>query len=709
MEQNEQYSIIPEVQAIYNEVVKENGELSAEEIDNMVEEIYYQNKRKDMPKTKKNNEDEVLEEDIPEPTVEEETIQIQEQVDFLEERMARLEEGQEKIVSVLEVLSDKIDRKSEEPTTVEELKNEVEEESKTENDLETEEAEEVESEPEAEPAEEKSEEEPAEEKVEEEVVENEAIWHPKEETPAEEKVEESEPEEEPVVVEEETKGLKKLFKKNEAEEETIHLEEQEEVAEPAEEEKVEETEEATEEVSEVESSEEEAVEEAAEPEEEATEEPVNNNKEETMTDEQINELVARIKNELADEAVKAPEVEEVKAEEKEDNSISKNFRVRYNQQVAAAWDAYRLKSAAGMEKLAKINEYNFNELVKAGRINNDVVDGPITIDGTPGIGGFILPPEIDKMIHGKRTDYSALLDQIDYTETTSLQFAYATRVGDINMRPVKMCEAGGTITDDANHVRPDNLKPIEGYNLTQGLAQMEEFAAVTPICNAVTRFAAADILADVAAGYRADYDRKLAQLFVIRLQQAINTTDNKVEFDPASATDALVDFLKATTKVSEGVVNGKFLFNAKTKAALLEYIFKAGSGDMQTAAFTNGDTPTIFGYPYIVVPNDLLPTLGEGDVKTFVAQSLDGTTIETVDITSPVFYGDFSEYRGKVHGGLAYDISADASYEVYGASGVIEVRSAWQRNELVIRGSMFRGGYIADPTVIAGMEPVASS
>lgn len=431
----------------------------------------------------------------------------------------------------------------------------------------------------------------------------------------------------------------------------------------------------------------------------------NNEKEEKpMTEAEINALVARIKNEILDEKVEAPEAEEV--EKKEENSVSKNWRVRYNQQVEAAWEAFRLKNAKGIEKLNKINAVNYNELVKAGRITNDIADGPFTMDS---LGGFILPPEVDKMIHGKRTDYSALLSNINIDETQALQFAYATRVGDIEMRPVKLCQSGGTITDDATHVRPDNLKPIESYELVQGLAQLEEMAAVTPICTSVTRFAAADILADVAAGYKTSYDRGMAQLFVIRLQQAIDTTDNVVEYDPATATDALIDFVKATTKVSDGVVNGKFLFNAKTKAKILEYLFAAGNGgDLTTNAFTNGDVPTIFGYPYIVVPNDLLPTLGENDTKTFIAQTLDGTNIESVDITSPVFYGDFDEYRGKTHGGLTYDVSADASYEVYDATGVVEVRSAWQRNELVLRGSYYRGGYIADPTVIAGMTPVSS-
>jgi len=695
-----QYSILPEVQSIYDEVIANNADLSKEEIDQKVEEIFNERKAKEA-----NDEKET---DI-QPEVEDEVKALEGEVEAIQTRLGDLESGQEKIVSVLEALTEKVDAKN---TPAEKT-----EESKKKNDMDSEEVEESEEtaeEAKAEETEEKIETNSIEEKVEndseESGVETEEVEEPETETTeTTEEIENSEETE----VEPKEDISEKTENSQEAAEETKEETETEEVAE-----EVEETEEAAETV-EVENSieESETSEELSEgdkePEDSAeeveqtseTDEEDNNlNNKDTMTDEQINALVARIKNELADEAVKAPEVEEVEEAKKEENSFSKDYRIRYNEQVAAAWDAYRLKNAAAMDKLAKINAYNASL-----KVTNDTVGGPITISGDPGIDGFVLPPEIDTMIHGKRTDYSALLSQLDYAETSSLQFAYATRVGDINMRPVKLCEGGETITDDAQHVRPDNLKAIEGYSLTQGLSQMEEFAAVTPICNSVTRFAAADILADVAAGYRTDYDRKLAQLFIVRLQQAVNHTDNVVEFDPASATDALIDFVKATTKVSDTVVNGKFIFNARTKAAILEYLFNSGAGgELSVNAFANGDIPTIFGFPYVVVPNDLMPTLGEGDTRTFVAQSLDGTTIETVDIVSPVFYGDFSEYRGKVHGGLSYDISAEASYEVYNATGVVETRSAWQRNELVLRGSFYRGGYIADESVIAGMTPVSS-
>ena len=187
---------------------------------------------------------------------------------------------------------------------------------------------------------------------------------------------------------------------------------------------------------------------------------------------------------------------------------------------------------------------------------------------------------------------------------------------------------------------------------------MEEMAAVTPICDNATEYLAVDILADVAAGYRNDYDRKLAQLVVIRMQQAVNATGNTVEMEGETSIEKLVEFIKATTKVSDDVVNGKFVFNAKTKAQLVEYLFSAAAGgELGKDVITTGEFPTIFGYPYVVVPNDLMPTLGEGDTKSFKATNNETGNIETSTIYSPVLYGELVECRGKISAGLSLVIS----------------------------------------------------
>ena len=411
-------------------------------------------------------------------------------------------------------------------------------------------------------------------------------------------------------------------------------------------------------------------------------------KENKMTQEEINALKEQIKNEILDAQVKAPEVEETEEAAKEPE-VEKNWRKRYNDQIAAAWNAYRLHSIDAAQKLAKINRYNFEEK-KAKMVDN--ANEVMTIETAD---DFVLPYEVDNMIHGKRTNYSPLLNAVDYQTTDRLTFAYATRIGDIDMQNVAMCD----------NVEDGNLKPISTYELKKGVAQMEEMAAVTPICDNATKYLAVDILADVAAGYRNDYDRKLAQLVVIRMQQAVNATGNTVEMEGTTSIDKLVEFIKATTKVSGDVVNGVFVFNAKTKAQLIEYLFSAAAnGELGKDVITTGEFPTIFGYPYIVVPNDLMPTLGEGDTKSFKATNNETGTLETVTISSPVFYGDLDEFRGKVSGGLKYDVSAEAAYE----TGDGSVHSSWQRNELVLRGSFLRGGYIANQGAFAGLTPASN-
>ena len=417
-------------------------------------------------------------------------------------------------------------------------------------------------------------------------------------------------------------------------------------------------------------------------------------KENKMTKEELQEILnsfkAEVVNEILDAKVEEPKVEETEAEEKNEPEVEKNWRKRYNEQIACAWNAYRLHNIDAAQKLAKINKFNFEE--KKNKIENGSNIEVMTIETAD---DFVLPYEVDNMIHGKRTNYSAILDAVEYQTTDRLTFAWATREGDIDMQNVALCDDG---TDG-------NLKPISTYELKKGVAQMEELAAVTPICDNATKYLAVDILSDVAAGYRNDYDRKLAQLVIVRMQQAVNKTGNSVELEGTTSIEKLVEFIKATTKVSDAVVNGTFVFNAKPKAQLVEYLFSAAAeGELGKDTMTTGEFPTIFGYPYIVVPNDLMPTLGEGDTKSFKAMNNETGNIDTVTINSPVFYGDLDEFRGKVSGGLKYDVSAEAAYEVADGS----VRSAWQRNELILRGSFLRGGYIANQGAFAGLTPASN-
>lgn len=541
------------------------------------------------------------------------------------EQIADIAEEQEKIVDILEKISDKLNsEKADEKIEVAEetIENEIEE--KVENDI-SEESSEKETE-------EESEESEVEEKSEEELEEEETTSNDASET--EEETEETEEDSE------------------ESEEET-----EKEDAEQKEPQEI---------------------------------------KENKMTKEELQEILnsfkAEVVNEILDAKVEEPAVEETEAEEKNEPAVEKNWRKRYNEQIACAWNAYRLHNIDAAQKLAKINKFNFED--KQNKVKNDDGDA-IEVMTIETADDFVLPYEVDRMIHGKRTNYSAILNAVDYQTTDRLTFAWATREGDIDMQNVALCDDG----------EDGNLKPISTYELKKGVAQMEELAAVTPICDNATKYLAVDILSDVAAGYRNDYDRKLAQLVIVRMQQAVNKTGNAVELEGTTSIEKLVEFIKATTKVSDDVVNGTFVFNAKTKAQLVEYLFSAAAeGELGKDTMTTGDFPTIFGYPYIVVPNDLMPTLGEGDTKSFKAMNNETGNVDTVTINSPVFYGDLDEFRGKVSGGLKYDVSAEAAYEI--ADGT--VRSAWQRNELVLRGSFLRGGYIANQAAFAGLTPASN-
>ena len=600
-------------------------------------------KIEDAPKSEEIVETEVIE--TPEEQSDEDRVDALEKVVLAQgEQIADIAEEQEKIVDILEKISDKLNSEKVEPVAEEPIEeNSLEEQ--VENDI-SEESSEKESEGE-----------------EPEVVENIEVNEINEDGSVEATVEGEEVTLEPA--DEETKEAVEELKADEAEEKVENSITEESEAEDSEEETEEET---------------------------AEQEESQEIKENKMTQEEINALKEQIKNEILDEQVKAPEVEETE-EAVEEPEVEKNWRKRYNDQIAAAWNAYRLHSIDAAQKLAKINRYNFEDK-QAKMVKNDD-DDAIEVMTIETADDFVLPYEVDRMIHGKRTNYSPLLNAVEYQTTDRLTFAYATRIGDIDMQNVALCDDG----------EDGNLKPISTYELKKGVAQMEEMAAVTPICDNATKYLAVDILADVAAGYRNDYDRKLAQLVVIRMQQAVNATGNTVEMEGETSIEKLVEFIKATTKVSDDVVNGKFVFNAKTKAQLVEYLFSAAAGgELGKDVITTGEFPTIFGYPYVVVPNDLMPTLGEGDTKSFKATNNETGNLETVTISSPVFYGDLDEFRGKVSGGLKYDVSAEAAYEI----GDGTVRSAWQRNELVLRGSFLRGGYIANQAAFAGLTPASN-
>ena len=431
----------------------------------------------------------------------------------------------------------------------------------------------------------------------------------------------------------------------------------------------------------------------------AVEEPAEQGVEE-IVEEDLNEVSEKVENNIEEKTqMDKEEIQNAVAEalkgyfanatpatapefKKDENSVAVadlDWKERYNKQVNAAWEAFRAGSIEARKTLNEINEVNLGALKEAGIAKNSMT--------IASMGNFVIPPEMYREIIGKRTDYTAIINATNWRETDSLEFAWLKRNGDIDMQNVALCDDG----------EDGNLKPISEYTAEPVTSKLEEMAAVTVVCNAATRFFAVDLLADVAAGYRNDYDRKRAQLVIARLEQAVAESGQSVDYAPTTDTEAMVAWLQAIAEISDATVNGTLVFNNKTFAQLKAHALEAGVNGPLSHIFTDGEIPQIFGTPFIVVPNDLMPTIESDDAIAF---TVDG---ENVPITHAVFYADLSEFVGYTSGGLQYDVATEASYEVNGT-----VRSAYQRNELVLRGSFFRGGAVKDTSRVSGIKQLGA-
>ncbi len=431
--------------------------------------------------------------------------------------------------------------------------------------------------------------------------------------------------------------------------------------------------------------------------EEVVENETNKNKENLeMTKEEIAEIVASsvaaalkpmqdeaaATKELAQQALdaQAKEPEFTKEEEVANAYDAMTAEELFGKQLNAAVSAERMHSVEGRQTLNEINARNLQALK-----DEKIVNAALTLED---LGNFVIAPELFNEIQGTRTNYTAILSATQWRETNSLEFGWLTRSQDIDMQNVAIGALGDVPKPDTTDNR---LKPISMPGYGAHTDKLEEMAAVTPISINVIRFAAADILADVAEGYRNDYDRKRAQLVIARLQQAVNANGQVYPFDIG---DGLIGWSLVTAQISDATTVGTLVFNNKTLSAL-----KGQAIATQNAAIlTEISGGNILGTPFIVVPNDLMPTLNTTETRTFNVQ---GTPVV---VNSAVFYGDLRTFTGRTSGGLKYDVDGSASYEIDG-----ETYSAYQRNEIVLRGSFFRGGVVKDTSVIASIPAVAVS
>lgn len=387
----------------------------------------------------------------------------------------------------------------------------------------------------------------------------------------------------------------------------------------------------------------------------------------------LTEKIEAIEKDQFNKGAQKPEFKE--AERKSTNKFDgMDWRERHAAQINSVWDFQRSGNSEAAATLNKLNELNLADLKKEGIVSNSMT--------LSDFGNFVISPELLTEIQGCRNDYTDLVKATEWKETLSTQFAWLRRSGDINMQSVEFCD------DGAN----GNLKPISEYTASVETANLEELAAVTPVCNAATRFLAADLLGDVAKGYSNDYDRKRAQLVVARLEQAVDGNGNSIVYGDTDTVATLTDWVDAWAEIATCTPNGTFVFNTSTYAELMRRAVQNGVNGPLGSIFITGEIPTIFGRPFIVAPDDLMPTLNTAQTKSI---AVDGST---VTINHAVFYANLNNFTGRTSGGLQYDLSNDAAYEDGGT-----VKSAYQRNELVLRGSFFRGGAIKDENQVSGI------
>ena len=429
-------------------------------------------------------------------------------------------------------------------------------------------------------------------------------------------------------------------------------------------------------------------------EEEAQEETkTNNSLGNEMTKEEIQKMINEAVSSLADAQAPVEEPEKVEAEPEVEADNAYSLEKHFNLAVKAL----KTKSSRAYAELEKVNEKNLNALKAAGKVDNSM-----TIEDW---GNFVLPPEMWSEIVGLRTDYSAILDATNWRETDRLEFAWLTRDGDIEMTNTAMCEARPATDPDTS-----NLKPISTYGATQHVEQMEHLAAITPVCTAATKYLAVDLIQDAILGYRNNYDKKRAELVIAKLQEAVNISGNKVPFNAAASDEnKLKTFINTIAEISDSTSTGTFIFTQKTLLKIMEYVTPRESalGDRVFDAGTDG-IRRIFGTPYVVVPNSLMPSLDStaaNPVFSYIPVDASSTAPEDIEITSTVFYGDLSLFQGYTSGGLQFDMDERVAYELPNGS----VRSAYQRDEIVLRGFFFRGAAYRMPEAMAAITNEAIS
>lgn len=406
-------------------------------------------------------------------------------------------------------------------------------------------------------------------------------------------------------------------------------------------------------------------------------ESVNTKEKETnqMTKEEIAQLVADSVKNAFDGAAKEPEF---KIADKTENGVSSDWQSRFKTQINSAFKAIKNGSIEARQELNEINKFNLNELQKAGKVSNSFA--------LSDMGNFVLPPEVIDTIQGIRTNYDDLLNATQWLETDSTRFWYTSRSSDVLMQSVSYLDNGS----DGN----GNLKPITGPSYQSHEGTLYEIAGVFPIMASALEFSAVDLLTDIAEGFQHSYAQARAQLVIASLQQAVEANKQFVTYNQGStAVLRIKSFLSVVASLQQSTPNGVYIMSQRTLTQLMGDYVEAGiNGPLGSTILIDGTAKTIAGTPYIIVPNDLLPTLGGTTALNYVVND------KNVTIDNAVFYADLSVFTGRTHGGLKYDTSDQAMYETSNGG-----RSAFQRNEIVLRGSAFIGGAVTNDQFVSAI------
>lgn len=356
-----------------------------------------------------------------------------------------------------------------------------------------------------------------------------------------------------------------------------------------------------------------------------------------------------------------------------------------------------------------INDFNKEELIAKNALTDDEAS----------VGGLIPPYELLDRIEQCVTQYDAFLGVFGFQDA-GLSYGWNLGIGDIEFLPVGYCD-------------PSEESDFETalQNRTQ-----ERLATHTVICNKVSRFSPANVVSITAQRYQGAYKKALASFALAEMQVAVDQrvtgldrtsgtdiapdTNGSLEYPATGQRDQAAKVLQLFTDLSDCVLGGTYIMNAQTAAKLI-LDFNLGA----TGILSNNGTVQVNAYDrlgvalggkVVIVPNNMLPTLGTNGTVTVVRTTEGGGNV-TID--HAIFYVESSNWYGVTNGALQFDVDSFGSYEtavqktVSGGGGgtvtVVETHSAKQRGETVLFGEMYRGGGILDFRKIGGVKAAYGS